>query len=841
MHDKLQESILSGDRIFEKRQERFRKRFRPEERAAWTHEAAALQRAQGELVPELLDRGDDEQGPWLDLNDCGDTDLRQLVASSGPLPLDAVIGFGRQCGEILAMLHERGVRHGDIKPANFLLDAQGRLGLVDFENASWLEDGQLRHAGREGFTGGTHGFAPPEARLGVIPDESFDVFGFGATLHYLLTGACPPLRESGDFDERLLARLRPSLQDGLLTLVRSCLHKDADARPKSDELAPAFAPLQRPTRADLELELALLEGRDHGLELTGSYETRLQRRAHQAARLDAILSEIPITELDDPIEERFQVAERFLAAARITLRWVPMLPQLRERLARAQIKIPMLLSALPAEAKRAFNAGQLASASQLAKRTERFIAELGELPLERRDIAGLLTAVLRAVHSIRRHVEAEEPKQRELWQEVEESEARLDLNSARSALQELQERYSGTTPMTIAARDRLHRLIWLLERLLAGRSSIERAIELLPETRCPELIRLLDDLERTQGIERNESQQHNLDVIGRILGELLQSHPKLELGNAQRELKALRLQLSNRAIDVLDRMEERLGSDPVPIRLLTQDLEEVDRILLLGALVDTARSDRSSLLDRLERLRLRIEEIAEKGQRLIQGAKDQFDHGRLTTALYDLERALQASEQDSGAPDETQLGIREELERVRRLREEVQHATRRNRELAEMHHRLSTEGHQSIEARQRILEERCQLLEFLIEKGSRAFAPRYRNELFDARLTAAREKAEQSELQYLHETKPEAQMRIAQEMLDVLRETRSEIGEAATAPLSTIGERWRSYYERAERDEARRAAELAHELKLRARKIWITVASILAAGALALTWLALSP
>jgi hypothetical protein len=37
-------------------------------------------------------------------------------------------------------------------------------------------------------------------------------------------------------------------------------------------------------------------------------------------------------------------------------------------------------------------------------------------------------------------------------------------------------------------------------------------------------------------------------------------------------------------------MEERLGSDPVPIRLLTQDLEEVDRILLLGALVDTARS-----------------------------------------------------------------------------------------------------------------------------------------------------------------------------------------------------------------------------------------------------------
>jgi tetratricopeptide (TPR) repeat protein len=91
----------------------------------------------------------------------------------------------RQLLEVLAFVHLRGVLHLDLKPANLLLDGEGRVHLLDF--------GLGARSGARG-TGGTPFFAAPEVLLGALPDARADLFSVGAMVaHALWPGNGPPL------------------------------------------------------------------------------------------------------------------------------------------------------------------------------------------------------------------------------------------------------------------------------------------------------------------------------------------------------------------------------------------------------------------------------------------------------------------------------------------------------------------------------------------------------------------------------------------------------------------------------------------------------------------------
>ena len=95
--------------------------------------------------------------------------------------------IGAQAARGLAHAHARGVLHRDLTPSNVFVCEDGEVKLLDL--------GLSRVLAREGSPvdghAGTPGYAPPERRRGEPEDARGDLYGLGAVLRLLLTGAKP--------------------------------------------------------------------------------------------------------------------------------------------------------------------------------------------------------------------------------------------------------------------------------------------------------------------------------------------------------------------------------------------------------------------------------------------------------------------------------------------------------------------------------------------------------------------------------------------------------------------------------------------------------------------------
>src|SRR5690606_6619427 len=73
--------------------------------------------------------------PYFTMDLIEGVDLEALVAAEGPQPALRVIGIVRQVAAALAALHDRGLVHRDVKPANIPLcggDGGDAVKLIDF-------------------------------------------------------------------------------------------------------------------------------------------------------------------------------------------------------------------------------------------------------------------------------------------------------------------------------------------------------------------------------------------------------------------------------------------------------------------------------------------------------------------------------------------------------------------------------------------------------------------------------------------------------------------------------------------------------------------------------------
>jgi serine/threonine protein kinase len=95
-----------------------------------------------------------------------------------------------QVAEIVAYLHRQGVVHGNLKPGNVLLAADGIPRVADLRFTSGLCVAPLSEAAGDSADAAGVGYLAPELvkNLSAEPNLSADIYGIGLILYELLTG-----------------------------------------------------------------------------------------------------------------------------------------------------------------------------------------------------------------------------------------------------------------------------------------------------------------------------------------------------------------------------------------------------------------------------------------------------------------------------------------------------------------------------------------------------------------------------------------------------------------------------------------------------------------------------
>lgn len=156
--------------------------------------AASLRHPAFVTVHAVEDDGDD-QFIVMELVD-GRT-LKQIL-QDGPVPLATALDWVRQVADAMRDAHASGLVHGDIKPSNLMVEADGRVRILDFGLAlrhdalatETVSLGTTTSAG-EADPQGTIAYMAPERLQGATPDPRSDVYALGVILYELTCGTRP--------------------------------------------------------------------------------------------------------------------------------------------------------------------------------------------------------------------------------------------------------------------------------------------------------------------------------------------------------------------------------------------------------------------------------------------------------------------------------------------------------------------------------------------------------------------------------------------------------------------------------------------------------------------------
>jgi eukaryotic-like serine/threonine-protein kinase len=140
-----------------------------------------------------------EQGPYCYLvMPLYHASLRDALTRSGRMPPGSALEVAMQIASALALVHTRGLTHGDVKPENILLGEQGAL-LTDFGLVRQVEfevTGQGPTFGGTSVPLGTPSYMAPEQLMGHPIDHRADIYALGAVLYDMLTGRPPHIAEN---------------------------------------------------------------------------------------------------------------------------------------------------------------------------------------------------------------------------------------------------------------------------------------------------------------------------------------------------------------------------------------------------------------------------------------------------------------------------------------------------------------------------------------------------------------------------------------------------------------------------------------------------------------------
>jgi serine/threonine protein kinase len=189
------------------------------------------------VVP-LYAAGEEEGTVYIVTRWVEGTELGALIHRDGPLEPGRAARTAAQIAAALAMAHEKGVVHRDVKPTNVILTSEDHVYLTDFGLAK-------RVGTAAGLTAvhrvqGTVDYVAPEQIEGSEPDARGDVYSLGCVLYETLTGEAPFAGQKGGM-AKMWAQInaeppsvrerRPDVPPAMEEVIARAMAKAPEARP----------------------------------------------------------------------------------------------------------------------------------------------------------------------------------------------------------------------------------------------------------------------------------------------------------------------------------------------------------------------------------------------------------------------------------------------------------------------------------------------------------------------------------------------------------------------------------------------------------------------------------
>jgi tetratricopeptide (TPR) repeat protein/predicted Ser/Thr protein kinase len=221
-----------------------------EQRARLVREARAASILSSPHIAAIYDIGEHEGQVFIVMEYVDGESLAARIAR-GPLGVREAVDVAARIADALDEAHERGIVHRDIKSANVMIDARGRVKVLDFGLARFLPAGAgparvdltAPHAFETaaGTLLGTVSYMSPEQALGRPVDRRSDLFSTGIVLYEMLAGRLPFEGATAlEVIDRILhqeppalARFNYEVTPALEHIVIKALAKDPDFRYQS--------------------------------------------------------------------------------------------------------------------------------------------------------------------------------------------------------------------------------------------------------------------------------------------------------------------------------------------------------------------------------------------------------------------------------------------------------------------------------------------------------------------------------------------------------------------------------------------------------------------------------